>query len=153
MAMELGSPAFENKGVIPKLFSCEGKDVSPALEWRGAPVGAKSFAVICDDPDAPMGTWVHWVIYNIPAGKQGMSEGVSRTAMLDDGSKQGFTDFQRPGYGGPCPPPGRPHRYFFKLYALDTKLDIKAKVTKEVLLEAMEGHILAEAVLVGTYQR
>ena len=153
MALELKSSAFDNNGEIPRKYSCEGKDLSPGLEWSGAPANTLSFALICDDPDAPMGTWVHWVVYDIPADAKGFDEGVPRSETLSDGTKQGFTDFKRTGYGGPCPPPGRPHRYFFKLYALDTKLNVKGQVTKEVLLEAMEGHILAQATLMGTYER
>lgn len=153
MALELKSPAFENNSVIPDIFTCQGQDISPALEWRGAPAGSQSFALICDDPDAPSGNWVHWVIYNISARALGLPQGVPRTQNLRDGARQGITDFQRSGYGGPCPPPGKPHHYFFKLYALDIMLDIEGRVTQEALLEAMEGHILAQATLVGTYQR
>jgi Raf kinase inhibitor-like YbhB/YbcL family protein len=153
MALELTSPAFENQGVIPDIFTCQGQDISPALEWEGAPAGTQSFALICDDPDAPSGNWVHWVIYNISAGALGLPQGVPGTQSLERGAKQGITDFQRPGYGGPCPPPGKPHRYFFKLYALDGMLDIAGKVTREMLLQAMEGRILAQATLMGTYQR
>lgn len=153
MALELKSPVFSAGQEIPSRYTCDGPDVSPELMWEKSPEGTKSFALICDDPDAPMGIWVHWVVYNIPAQVQGLSEGVLRQACLADGSCQGLTDFKRIGYGGPCPPPGKPHRYFFKLYALDTLLDIKAKVTKETLLSEMKGHILAEASLMGMYER
>lgn len=153
VVFELKSPAFENNGVIPKTYSCEGRDVSPQLQWSGVPQGTKSFAIICDDPDAPVGTWVHWVIYNIPEVSRGLPEGVSGLEVLEDGSRQGITDFRRTGYGGPCPPPGKPHRYFFKLYALDIVLDLEGKIAKDALLDAMEGHILAEATLIGTYKR
>ena len=153
MAFELKSPSFENGAAIPRTFTCEGKDASPELIWKNAPVGTKSFALICDDPDAPMGTWVHWVIYNIAQEAAGLPEGIDAAETLSNGAKQGYTDFSRTGYGGPCPPAGKPHRYFFKLYALDSKLEIRGRVTKEKLLDAMQGHILAEATLVGTYKR
>lgn len=153
MALELESLVFVHGGRVPKKFTCEGEDVSPPLSWKGAPAGTKSFAVICDDPDAPMGTWVHWVIYNIPAASTGLPVGMSRADALSDGTRQGYTDFQRTGYGGPCPPPGKPHRYFFKLYALDGKLSVKGKATKEGVLAAMEGHVLGQATLMGLYER
>ncbi len=153
MALELKSQAFVDGGAIPREYTCEGRDMSPALEWSDAPVSTKSFALICDDPDAPMGTWIHWLIYNIPAKVNGLPEGVMKSESLKDGSRQGFTDFQNTGYGGPCPPPGKPHRYYFKLYALDISLSIRGKATKESLLTAMQGHILAEAKIMGTYQR
>ncbi len=153
MALELKSSAFFPDGPIPRHHTCEGEDVSPELKWEGAPAATLSFALIADDPDAPMGTWVHWVLYDIPGDTKGLPEGVPNTATLDDGSRQGMNDSRKFGYGGPCPPPGKPHRYYFKLYALDTKLDLKGKVTKEVLLSAMEGHILVKASLMGTYKR
>ncbi len=153
MAFELKSSAFLEGAAIPRQYTCEGKDISPQLSWKDAPQGTVTFALICDDPDAPVGIWVHWVIYNIPSDVNKLPEGVSTSAKLSDGSQQGINDFGRPGYGGACPPPGRPHRYFFKLYALDTKLDIRGRVTKEVLTNAMDGHILAEANLTGTYKR
>jgi len=153
MAFELKSPAFVSGAAIPKQYTCEGRDVSPALLWKDAPGQTVSFALISDDPDAPMGTWVHWVIYNISAGSEGLPEGVSRQEVLEDGSRQGINDSADIGYGGPCPPPGKPHRYFFKLYALDCELDIPGKATKDALLAAMQGHILAEASVVGTYKR
>jgi hypothetical protein len=121
--------------------------------WQGVPADTASFALISDDPDAPSGTWVHWVIYNIPASATGLPEGVLNLEVLADGSRQGINDGDDIGYGGPCPPPGKPHRYFFKLYCLDTMLDIKGTATKEKLLTAMKGHILAEASLMGTYKR
>lgn len=153
MALELKSSAFISNGNIPQKFTCEGSDISPALQWSGAPANTASFALICDDPDAPMGTWVHWVIYNIPSDTMELPQAMPTSERLQDNSRQGMTDFQRTGYGGPCPPVGKPHRYFFKLYALDTQLDIKGKTTKESLLVAMEGHILAQATLMGTYKR
>lgn len=153
MAMALTSAAFPHGADIPTRFTCEGADESPALQWSGAPVGTKSFAVIADDPDAPGGTWVHWVAFNIPADKQALAPGMSKAAELDDGTRQGTNDFKRVGYGGPCPPPGKPHRYFFKLYALDRLLELPAGATKGGLIAAMEGHILGQAELMGKYKR
>ncbi|MCD6340057.1 MAG: YbhB/YbcL family Raf kinase inhibitor-like protein, partial [Verrucomicrobia bacterium] len=130
-----------------------GEDVSPPLAWSGAPEGAQAFALICDDPDAPMGTWVHWVIYDIPAEAAGLEENVPPEESLPNGARQGRNDFRRIGYGGPCPPPGKPHRYFFRLYALSAKTGLPPGATKARLLQAMEGKILAQAELMGTYQR
>ena len=151
--MKLTSPAFNEGQSIPAKFTCEGADVSPPLQWSGAPTGTKSFALICDDPDAPMGTWVHWVLYGLPATTSELPEKFPANDTLPDGSRQGITDFKRTGYGGPCPPPGKPHRYFFKLYALDAEVALKPRATKRELLKTMEGRILAEASLMGTYQR
>ncbi len=151
--MVLTSPAFKEGEMIPREYTCEGKDISPALQWKGVPEKTRSFALICDDPDAPMGTWVHWVIWNIPATASGLPEGIEPEKELKDGTRQGKNDFRRIGYGGPCPPPGPAHRYFFKLYALDSKLDLRPGATKSELLKAMEGHILAEAHLMGKYKR
>lgn len=154
MALEIKSSAFEDGGFIPADYTCKGKDVSPPLSWTGAPAQTKSLAIICDDPDAPMMTWVHWVIYNIPADITALEEGVPKSETLPNGAAQGITDFRKVGYGGPCPPPGAPHRYFFKLYALDTKLGLEAgRATKKALLKAMEGHILAEAQIIGRFKR
>jgi len=153
MAFEIKSAAFSNGAAIPRQHTCEGRDISPELQWEGAPVGTVSFALVCDDPDAPMGIWVHWVIYNIPVVAGGLPEGIATSESLKDGILQGYTDFQRTGYGGPCPPPGKPHRYFFRLYALDAMLTIKGKVTKESLLSAIQGHVLAQAGIMGTYKR
>jgi len=151
--MKLTSPAFADGTPIPEQFTCDGADVSPALQWTEAPAGTRSFALICDDPDAPVGTWVHWVIYHLPATATELPEMVAPTAELPDGARQGLNDFRRVGYGGPCPPPGRPHRYFFKLYALDLEPDLRPRATKADLLRAMQGHILGQAQLMGTYQR
>lgn len=153
MALEIKSPAFEEGSSIPKEYTCEGADLSPPLTWRGAPEGTKSLALICDDPDAPMMTWVHWVVYNIPPEERGLSEGIPKEKRLDNGAMQGITDFRKIGYGGPAPPPGRPHRYFFKLYALDTKLGLEPGATKKELLKRMEGHILGEAQIIGKFKR
>ncbi|GIV52417.1 MAG: hypothetical protein KatS3mg038_2938 [Candidatus Kapaibacterium sp.] len=153
--MELRSPAFPHNGAIPRHYTCEGADVSPPLQWHGIPAGTQSLALIVDDPDAPdprapQRTWVHWVLFNIPPTTTALPEGIPRD-QLPRGTREGINDWKRTGYGGPCPPIGR-HRYFFKLYALDTLLSVE-KPTKAELEAAMRGHILAEAVLIGTYQR
>jgi Raf kinase inhibitor-like YbhB/YbcL family protein len=150
--MNLTSSAFTHGAMIPKKYTCDGRDISPPLSWSDPPEKTESFALIMDDPDAPMGTWVHWVIYNIPATARSLSEGVPTDAELPDGSRQGRNSWHRIGYGGPCPPSGT-HRYFFKLYALDTKLNLASGVTKEGLLQAMAGHIVAQAELMGRYSR
>jgi Raf kinase inhibitor-like YbhB/YbcL family protein len=152
-AMQLTSSAFQEGAAIPKKHTADGADVSPLLKWQGAPQGTKSFALICDDPDAPRGNWVHWVIFNIPADKTELPEGVETAAMLADGSRQGKNDFRKLGYGGPSPPPGKPHRYFFKLYALDCALDLKEGAGKQEVEKAMANHILAQGQLMGKYGR
>ena len=153
MAFELKSNVFNNNQTIPAKYTCDGADVSPPLEWKDAPAGTKSFALISDDPDAPVGTWVHWVVWNIPASCTKLKEGTEKTPSLSDGTKQGISDFKRPGYGGPCPPSGT-HRYFFKLYALDTTLDnLPGNATKAQLEAAMKGHVLGQTQLMGTYSR
>ncbi len=149
MALQITSAAFAAGEPIPTKHTCDGEDVSPPLSWEDAPEATVSFALICDDPDAPAGTWVHWVIFGILAG----SREIPTSAFTPGGAKQGINDFRRIGYGGPCPPPGPAHRYFFKLYALDSGLELEEGATKRDLLAAMEGHILAEAQLMGTYQR
>ncbi|MGC8830205.1 MAG: YbhB/YbcL family Raf kinase inhibitor-like protein [Verrucomicrobiia bacterium] len=151
--MQLKSSAFANGQPIPVKYTGQGKDISPPLEWSDAPAGTKSFAIISDDPDAPVGVWVHWVIYDIPANVTKLDENVPTKETLPTGAKQGINDFGNVGYGGPMPPPGKPHRYFFKLYALDTVLNLKPRASKQELLRAMQGHILAQAELMGTYQR
>ncbi len=153
MPFSLHSSAFKEGADIPRQYTCEGADISPALSWNDGPQKTQSFALIADDPDAPMGTWVHWVAWNIAAATRQLPEDVSKTADLQGGGRQGANDFRKTGYGGPCPPPGKPHRYFFKLYALDTTLDLKPGATKKDLEQAMKGHILAEAQLMGKYQR
>ncbi|MFQ6093600.1 MAG: YbhB/YbcL family Raf kinase inhibitor-like protein [bacterium] len=152
MEIKVTSRAFEEGGMIPQKYTCDGEDVSPPLAWTSVPEGTKSLALICDDPDAPMGTWVHWVLFNLPANIKELPENVPPQETLENGAKHGITDFRRIGYGGPCPPSGT-HRYYFKLYALDTELDLEAGITKAELLEAMEGHILAEGRLMGKYKR
>ena len=146
MIMALASPAFNAGEPIPTKFSCDGEDISPELDWFGIPEGTVSMALIMDDPDAPMGTWVHWVLYNLPMDLSGLREGMTGVG-LDGSNSWGET-----GYGGPCPPSGT-HRYFFKLYALDTDLDLDPGADKGALEEAMEGHILGQAELMGTYTR
>jgi len=153
MALTMTIPSFANGGEIPKKFSCDGSDVSPELSWSGAPPGTKGFALIADDPDAPAGTWTHWVLFDLPAAVTGLPEGVTKAEKLPNGGSQGRNDFRKLGYGGPCPPPGKPHRYFFKLYALDRMLDLKPGVSKQQLEGAMQGHILDKAEWMGKYKR
>lgn len=152
MALELNSPVFNKGELIPRKYTCDGDDISPPLQWSDFPGGTKSFALICDDPDAPVGTWDHWVLYNIPAKMSALPEGVSSDADLSDGSRNGRNSWGQLGYGGPCPPGGT-HRYFFKLYALDSVLGLASGASKYQLLRAMEGHILAQAELMGRYSR
>ncbi len=152
MTFELTSTAFDEGQEIPERYSCDGQDISPPLAWGDPPEGTESFALISDDPDAPVGTWVHWVLYNIPADARELPEDVPAQDELDDGSLHGQNSWERRDYGGPCPPGGT-HRYVFKLYALDTTLDFKPGATKKELLNAMDGHVLAQAQLIGTYTR
>lgn len=152
MDFNIKSEAFSDKGEIPVKYTCKGMDITPPLSWSGTPAGTKSYAIIADDPDAPMGTWVHWVMWNIPAEAKGLPENLSKSTKLPDGSMQGVTDFKRNGYGGPCPPSGT-HRYFFKLYALDTLLNLQSSADKTTLEAAMEGHILAKATLMGIFSK
>ena len=147
--MIIKSSAFQNKELIPSKYTCDGEDINPPLEIEGVPEEAKSLVLIVDDPDAPMGTWVHWVVWNISPEIKHIGEDSIPAAA---GAQEGMTDFGRPGYGGPCPPSGT-HRYFFKLYALDTELDLPASARKEDVEEAMKGHILDSATLVGLYKR
>jgi Raf kinase inhibitor-like YbhB/YbcL family protein len=153
MNLQITSTAFSEGQTIPAKYSCEGSDASPPLKWTNAPANTKSFALIADDPDAPAGTWVHWVLYDLPPNTTGLPEDVAKTQFIAGNAKQGLNSWPRLGYGGPCPPPGKPHRYFFKLYALDTMLDLKPGATKKDVEAAMKGHILAEGQLMGTYQR
>jgi Raf kinase inhibitor-like YbhB/YbcL family protein len=151
--MQLTSIAFAAGTAIPAKHTCDAKNVSPPLKWSGAPAGTKSLALIVDDPDAPVGTWVHWVLYDLPPTTTELAEDLPKSQFVAGGAKQGLNDFRHFGYGGPCPPHGKPHRYFFKLYALDVPLDLKPGLTKKDLEHAMEKHILAQAQLMGTYQR
>ena len=153
---KLSSTSFRHNQPVPAKFTCEGQDVSPALKWENAPAGTKSFALICDDPDAPAGTWVHWVIWGIPATATGLPENVAKTESVPAlGAAQGENSWPRLGYSGPCPPPGHGvHHYHFKVYALDMeKPALQPRATKQQLEEGMRGHVLAMAELVGTYQR
>jgi Raf kinase inhibitor-like YbhB/YbcL family protein len=153
MTIEVSSSAFGSGATIPKQYTGDGADRSPPLRWSEPPAGTKSVALICDDPDAPRGTWVHWVLYNLPAQTRELDEGVPAKETLSNGAKQGKNDFGKIGYGGPAPPKGKPHRYFFKLYALDTAVDLPAGATKAQLVDAMKGHILAEGQLMGNFGR
>ena len=152
MAIIVTSSAFEEADMIPSKYTCDGENISPPLQWEALPKATKSIALISDDPDAPMGVWVHWVVWNIPVAAGGLAENVPPDKVLPNGAKQGITDFQRHGYGGPCPPSGT-HRYYFKVYALDTEINVVNSSTKAELLCAMEGHIIAEGQLMGKYQR
>jgi len=151
-SFELTSPAFAPGQPIPRLYTCDGQDSSPPLQWSDPPAGTRSLALIMEDPDAPGGIWVHWVLYNLPAGARSLPAAVPPDATRPDGSRQGKNSWPRLGYGGPCPPAGI-HRYVFRLYALDTVLDLAAGASKEQVLQAMQGHVLAQAELTGIYGR
>jgi Raf kinase inhibitor-like YbhB/YbcL family protein len=151
--MQLSSTAFADGQPIPARYTCDDRNISPPLKWSGTPAGSKSLALIADDPDAPVGTWVHWVLYDLPANLSELQENLPKGQYIPGGGKQGLNDFKHLGYGGPCPPPGKPHRYFFKLYALDAMLELKAGATKKELERAMDKHVLAEGQLMGTYKR
>lgn len=153
MKFQLTTTAFAKGQPIPRRHAFDDQNLSPPLHWSGTPPDAKSLALICEDPDATTGSWVHWVMYDLPPDTAGLPEGVAKMPELPDGAKQGVNDYKRIGYGGPCPPPGRPHYYFFKLYALDTKPSLKPQATKNELLQAMNGHVLAETQWTGTYRR
>lgn len=152
-AMQIASAAFAEGTAIPSKYTCEGANVSPPLKWSGAPAQTKALVLIADDPDAPAGTWVHWVLYNLPPTVAELPEGQPKDQQIPLGGWQGLNDFKRLGYGGPCPPPGKPHRYFFKLYALDRPLQLKPGATKREVEQTMEEHILAHAQIMGTFQR
>jgi hypothetical protein len=153
MAFELTSTAFESEETIPDRYTCEGADVSPVLEWSDAPEGTQAFALICEDPDAPGGTFTHWLLYNIPADRDGLPEGVDTDATLSWGAAQGRNDFGNVGYGGPCPPMGSTHRYYFRLYALDEALDLPPGVSRAQLLDEAEKHAIERTGLMGRYGR
>jgi Raf kinase inhibitor-like YbhB/YbcL family protein len=153
MIIQITSPAFKDGDPIPKKYTCDAENVSPPLEWSDLPEGTKSVAIICDDPDAPIGTWVHWVLYGLSPTQSSLEERVPAKDVLPGDVRQGRNDFKRFGYGGPCPPPGKAHRYFFKIYALDVDTDLEPGASKKQLRKAMEGHILAQGQLMGTYQR
>jgi Raf kinase inhibitor-like YbhB/YbcL family protein len=152
MGITITSTAFTEGGMIPRQYTCDGEDISPPLAWTGVPDGTKSLALICDDPDAPVGTWVHWVLFSMPPSAKELGAKVPPKEILENGAKQGINDFRRIRYNGPCPPGGT-HRYVFKFYALDTQIALDAGSTKTQLLKAMEGHILAEGQLTGKYSR
>jgi Raf kinase inhibitor-like YbhB/YbcL family protein len=153
MSFQVTSSAFQPGGDIPSKHTCAGADVSPALNWTDPPDGTQSFALITDDPDAPVGTWVHWVAYDLPASARQLPEGVPKTEAISGGGVQGQNDFRKTGYGGPCPPPGKPHRYYFKLYALNSKLNLKPGATKKTVEQAIAGHVLSQAEVMGRFQR
>ncbi|HIC84701.1 MAG TPA: YbhB/YbcL family Raf kinase inhibitor-like protein [Desulfobacterales bacterium] len=152
MGLMVKSSAFKEGEMIPKKYTCDGEDISPPLSWEGVPEGTKSIAIICDDPDAPMGTWVHWVLFNLPPGTNTLPEAVPPEAVLENGARHGINDFRKLGYGGPCPPGGT-HRYYFKIYALDIVLGLQSGASKADLLKAMEGHVLSEGQIMGRYKR
>ncbi len=152
MEIKITSSAFAEGGLIPPQYTCDGDDISPPLKWESVPDGTKSIALVCDDPDAPMGTFVHWVLYNLPADAMELSENMPTDPTLPSGARQGVSDFGRTGYGGPCPPGGT-HRYFFKLYALDALVDLPSGARKADLVRVMKGHILAQGQLMGKYRR
>ncbi len=152
MKFQITSSVFKQGEFIPSKHTCDGINVSPPLKWEGIPEGTRSLALICDDPDAPIGDWVHWIIYYIPNNINELKEGLPKNKELENGIKQGTTSFRNVGYGGPCPPSGT-HRYFFKLYALDTVLDLDSSATKNILLDAMKNHIIESTELMGTYKR
>jgi Raf kinase inhibitor-like YbhB/YbcL family protein len=145
--------AFSAGDSIPDEYTCKGKNVSPAISWSGVTASTKSLALIMDDPDAPGGTFVHWVLFNIPAEMKNLSKGIPETKILPDGSRQGKTDFDRMGYDGPCPPPGKPHRYYFRIYALDKIIDLQPGATRAELEKEMKGHILAKGESMGIFSR
>lgn len=151
--MQVTSAAFKNNESIPEQYTCEGKNISPPLAWTGAPAGTRSFVLIVDDPDAPHGVWTHWVVFDLPADTTALAEDTPKSQSITGDAKQGTNDFKQVGYGGPCPPPGKPHRYFFKLYALDTTLDLKPGSSKNQVEAALAQHVLAQGQLIGIYQR
>jgi hypothetical protein len=154
VALVLSSGAFQSGADIPARFTCDGADLSPALSWTDPPAGTKSFALVVDDPDAPRGTWTHWMLWNLPATARALPEGVAKAATGPEGSRQGQSDFRRPGYGGPCPPPGPAHRYFFRLIALDGELNLGPGADRAAFDRALTGRrALAIAELMGRYAR
>jgi len=150
---KISSPAFANGTYIPAVYTCSGTDYSPAIQWEAPPAGTRSFALIVDDPDAPVGTFTHWIIFNIPADQTSLVEKASPHGTIPAGALEGKNNFSRIGYSGPCPPPRKAHRYFFKLYALDSMLNLTAGISKAKLLEAMDGHVLGQAQMIGLFAR
>ena len=153
MTLIISTSAFAVGKEIPEQYSCKGADASPELTWSGAPAKTVSYALILDDPDAPHGTWVHWVMWNIPANERNLPAAEPKREELSDGAHQGKNDFHKTGYNGPCPPGGQTHRYYFHLYALDTRLDLGANTTRAALDNAMKGHILEQAEYMGTFHK
>ena len=153
MNFKISTSSFLVEGTIPKKFTCDAQDISPELSWSGASENTRSFALIADDPDAPAGTWTHWIAWNIPASAHELKEGVAKELQFSDGMRQGQNDFRKIGYNGPCPPPGKPHRYYFKLFALDANLDLKSGSTRKELESAMKSHLLAQTDVLGRYGR
>jgi Raf kinase inhibitor-like YbhB/YbcL family protein len=153
MTLEVSSSAIREGEAIPKQYTGDGKNISPPIRWEGGPSNTRSYALICEDPDAPAGIWTHWIIFNIPADRDTLEEGIPARDLFPDGTKQGRNDFGKIGYGGPAPPKGKPHRYFFKLYALDTQLDLLAGSTRAQFLKVIKGRVLDEGQLMGTYAR
>jgi Raf kinase inhibitor-like YbhB/YbcL family protein len=152
-SMQITSTAFSEGAQIPPKYTCEDRNVSPPLKWSGVPKGTRSLVLIADDPDAPAGTWIHWVMYDLPQDSEELAEDTPKSESLSNGAKQGMNSFRQLGYGGPCPPPGKAHRYFFKLYALDTVLNLKPAASSKDVERAMEKHVLGEGHLMGTYKR
>jgi len=150
--MELKTSAFAKGGFIPARFTCKGLDVSPALAWSGVPAKTHAFALILEDPDAPGGTWTHWLVYDLPATARLIPEDLPKTGEIPGGGWQGVNDFGKIGYGGPCPPPGKPHRYFFRLYALNAPLELNAAASKQQVRDALQGHVAAETELMGRFK-
>jgi Raf kinase inhibitor-like YbhB/YbcL family protein len=153
MSFQLNCPRFGSGETIPREFTGDGTDHSPPLNWTDPPAGTQSFALVCEDPDAPRGTWIHWVLFNIPADQRSLEVGIPAESELPSQARHGITDFKTYGYGGPAPPPGKPHRYIFRLYALDTLLNLPPGSTRIQLTAEMNGHILGEAMLIGYYKR
>ncbi|HEY3875689.1 MAG TPA: YbhB/YbcL family Raf kinase inhibitor-like protein [Candidatus Kapabacteria bacterium] len=151
--LTISTTAFQKDSAIPQKFTCQGEDHSPALAWSGAPENTKSYALVVEDPDAPHGTFYHWVMYDIPPTERGLAENIEKRDRLGNGTRQGTNSFGQMGFNGPCPPPGKPHRYYFKLFALDAMLNIPGEATRDTLMSAMNGHILAEGEIMGTYAR
>ncbi|MGH9454810.1 MAG: YbhB/YbcL family Raf kinase inhibitor-like protein [Terriglobia bacterium] len=151
--MRLQTAAFTQGGFIPARFTCAGQDLSPALAWSDPPGNTQAFALIVEDPDAPAGTWTHWLVYDLPSTAHALPEGVGKTGEISGGGRQGVNDFGKIGYGGPCPPPGRPHRYFFRLYALNAPLALNAGASKDQVHAALKGHVAAETELMGRFKR
>jgi len=152
-SMILSSTSFGAGGDIPKKFTCDDQDVSPELSWNGVPEGTQSFVLLVDDPDAPAGDWTHWVFYDLPASAQSLRENVSKVVEPPGGGRQGYNDFHKIGYGGPCPPAGKPHRYYFRLNALDRTLNLRGGANRKEVEQAMRGHVLAQSELLGKYGR